>query len=359
MKSKQLSSKPRSFRPPALERAEQTVARALFRLPARLQFLLSGRKQVALDGVALDPNMQLMLALTREHGKQRSLSAESVAKARSLVRANALRFAGRAPCVGEVRELEFDGPAGVLRARHYVPAGNGAPQPLVVFFHGGGFALCDLDTHDLPCRELCVRAGVHVLSVEYRLAPEHPYPAAVEDALAAFRFAQAHASELGADPDAIAVAGDSAGGNLSAVVAQRTRHDRPPRLQVLIYPNTDVDRSRPSRTLFGRGFMLTAADIDWFDGHYSGGVPREPGYAPLTAADFSGLCPAVIVTCGFDPLRDEGEAYARALQAAGNRVDFWREAGLVHGFLHMSPVSPSAEQAMARLAAAVRAGLIA
>ena len=343
-----------------LERAELAFVRGLLRLPPAVQLLLSGRRQIVIDGQALDPNMQLLLTLSGEAWRGSALRAPTVELARRRLRDDAVRYAGQAPRVRAVRELEIAGAAGPLRARHYLPPQTDQPEPLLVFFHGGGFLLGDLDTHDWPCRALCNDARVHVLSVEYRLAPEHPYPAAVDDALAAFRFAQAQAAQLGADPTRIAVGGDSAGGNLAAVVAQQTRADRPPCLQLLMYPVTDLDRQRPSRRLFGDGFFLSSKDMDWFDDQYGGQRRDDPSRAPLAAADFAGLCPALVVTCGFDPLRDEGELYAQALERAGNRVQAWREPGMLHGFLNMAAMSGSAQVALdrltERLASALRDG---
>jgi len=226
----------------------------------------------------------------------------------------------------------------------------------LVFLHGGGFALGDLDTHEYPCRVLCRDANVHVLSVAYRLAPEHPYPAAVEDTLAALRYGQAHAAELGADPARVALGGDSAGGKLTVIVAQQTRADHPPVAQLLIYPTVDLGMHWPSRAHFARGYYLTLEDIDWFELQYSGKAdPDDPGHSPLRAADLANLPPALLVTCGFDPLRDEGEAYAEALKKAGNQVTTWREPGLLHGFLHMAQVSPTASRALSRIAIELRA----
>jgi acetyl esterase len=169
------------------------------------------------------------------------------------------------------------------------------------------------------------------------------------------RFAQCEAGVLGADPNAVAIGGDSAGGQLSAVIAQRTRADRPPRAQLLLYPSLDIGHEEwPSHALFERGFVLTRADIAWFNQAYTGGQRdrNDPGLSPLRAADLSGLCPAIIVTCGFDPLRDEGEAYAKALEKAGTSVVWWREAGLLHGFANMTGFSPVSAQATERVAAA-------
>ncbi len=227
-------------------------------------------------------------------------------------------------------------------ARHYAPAG--APQPLLVYYHGGGFVAGDLDTHDGLCRRICRDADMHVLSVDYRLAPEHPFPAAVDDAMAAFRWAYAHAAALGAMPGKVAVGGDSAGGNLAAVVGQMTAAAGGPApcAQILLYPPTDRTTTRPSLELFGDGFFLTRADIDWYHLQYTGSTIAQPDPAqnPLCAKDFSGLPPALVVTAGFDPLRDEGEAYADALRQAGVPVILKRFDGLLHGFCSMADHQP-------------------
>ena len=230
--------------------------------------------------------------------------------------------------VASVRDLEIDGgDASVpLRARHYAPPEPGGPHPLLVFYHGGGFLYGDLDTHDGACRILCRHAGAHVLAVDYRLAPEHRFPAAVDDAYAALRWAFANAARLGADPDRIGVGGDSAGGNLAAVTSQLAARDGgpAPALQLLIYPATDMTTRHRSRELFREGFLLTDPEMDWYTDNYLGTARTDAGdprVSPLLAEDLSGLAPAFIVTAAFDPLRDEGEAYARALQAGGHPRD--------------------------------------
>ena len=228
-----------------------------------------------------------------------------------------------------------------------------------MFLHGGGFVFGDLDTHDAPCRILCRHGGMHVLAIDYRLAPENPFPAAVDDALAALRWAQTHAAELGADPARVGVGGDSAGANLSAVVAQLAAADggQTPVCQMLIYPA--VDRTRPylSLELFKEGFLLTRDSIDWFHIHYvgdSGAAKTDPRIGPLHAASLAGLAPALVVTAGFDPLRDEGEAYASALLAAGTTTVQRRFDSLVHGFFNMVGVSPSCRDAVIEIAGATR-----
>ena len=286
------------------------------------------------------------------------------AEVRARVHHEALMFSLVKTEVGGVRELQVDGAAGKLRARHYWPprAGASGKQPLLVFLHGGGFVICDLDTHDEACRILCRHAQIQVLSIAYRLAPEHPFPAAVDDALVAFRWAVEHAGELGADPDRVVVGGDSAGGNLSAVTSQLAAHNAgpTPALQLLIYPATDLTEARTaSGRLFGDGFFLTENDRQWSTRHYFAGTEADrsdPRASPALADDPSGLAPAIVVTAGFDPLRDEGEAYAEALRQAGTPAVSYRTPELIHGFINMTPV-PAARDAMLRLSEMVRASL--
>jgi acetyl esterase len=208
----------------------------------------------------------------------------------------------------------------------------------------------DLDTHDAVCRWLASAAGAGVLAVDYRRAPEDRFPAAVDDALAAFRAAVAQADALGADSARVAVAGDSAGGNLAAVVAQLATRDGGPRPagQLLIYPVTDLSRKHPSYRLFADGFFLTEREMDWYRAHYlpDDAAARDPRASPLLAEDLRGLPPAMVLTAGFDVLRDEGEAYARRLADAGVPVRLSRRPGLIHGFAHAAAVSRPAQAAM-------------
>jgi acetyl esterase len=268
--------------------------------------------------------------------------------------------------VGAVRALTIPGPAGPIPARHYRPEGGQAPPgrqqaPLLVFYHGGGWVVGDLDTHDGLCRLICRGAGIHVLSVDYRLAPEHPAPAGLEDGYAAFRWALEHAAELGAEPGRVAVGGDSAGGNLSAVVSQRARDDgTPPALQLLLYPATDLRGGTRSRALFAAGFFLTQKDMDFFQHQYltgSGLDANDPQISPLLADNLAGLPPAIVVTAGFDPLRDEGEQYAGAMRDAGTVVDLRRMDSLIHGFANMAPLGGGSAVAVAEIISAVRAHL--
>ena len=214
----------------------------------------------------------------------------------------------------------------------------------------------DLDTHDNQARSVARHGRAVVVSVDYRLAPEHPFPAAVDDAVAAARWAAAHLGELGGD-DRLGLAGDSAGGNLAAVVAQQLHADGTPvTAQFLIYPAVDSAGEYPSRVENAKGYFLEQPTMDWFYGHYAGGFddPADPRLSPLRAADLSGLAPALVVTAEFDPLRDEGEAYARALEDAGGPVTVRRYDGMIHGFFDLGPISPGAKAAVADAIAALR-----
>ncbi|WP_148611728.1 alpha/beta hydrolase [Nocardioides rubriscoriae] len=235
-------------------------------------------------------------------------------------------------------------------ARLYRPAGEG-PWPTLVFLHGGGFVIGDLDTHDQTCRRLCVEGGTAVLAIDYRLAPEHPYPAAVEDALAAVAWAADHLAELGGG-EVLAVGGDSAGGNLSAVVAQVLRDQVD--AQVLLYPATHMAGDYPSRTDNGEGYFLDMATMTWFAAHYLGDDVDldDVRHSPILG-DLAGAPRALVVTAEYDPLRDEGEAYADQLEAAGVPVERVRYDGLVHGFIDMGIMSPAAGAALEDVAARV------
>ncbi|MEO9324237.1 alpha/beta hydrolase [Nocardioides sp. C4-1] len=249
--------------------------------------------------------------------------------------------------VGSVTDLEVAG----RPARLYRPEGD-EPVPTLVYLHGGGFVIGDLDTHDQTCRTLCREAETAVLAVDYRLAPEAPFPAAVDDALAAVRWAAEHRDDLGGG-ERLGVAGDSAGGNLAAVAAQHL-----PDLvdaQVLLYPATHMAGDYPSRVENAEGYFLDLATMVWFAGHYlgEGADLADPRHSPLLG-DVAGVAPALVVTAEFDPLRDEGEAYAERLRDAGVAVETVRYDGLVHGFIDMGPMSPAAAAALLDVARRTR-----
>ena len=337
------------------ESLQRHALRLLLRLPKGVQIWLTRKPSLRLDGDTLHPELQLILHLRDAVGTPRLCEGEPKAT-RARLRREAFVFAGARVPVGHVADLQIAG----LSLRHYAPAANGGPRPLLVFFHGGGFVLCDLDTHDTACRRLCRRANIHVLSVNYRLAPEFPFPAAIEDACAALSWAMGNANSLGADPCRVAVGGDSAGANLAAVACQqRASQGAPaPALQLLLYPATDRTGSYSSLSLFGDGFLLTTRDIEWFQGLYAAGQDLgDPRISPLRARDLSGLPPAIVVTAAFDPLRDEGESYAAALERAGTRVVLMRMRGLTHGFLNLVDTSAACRTALDEVTDALKVQL--
>jgi acetyl esterase len=264
--------------------------------------------------------------------------------------------------VDKVENRTIPGPDGPIPVRIYTPTGSG-PHPLLVFFHGGGFVICSLDSHDGLCRALANEAACVVMSVDYRLAPEAKFPAAPEDCYAATCWAVAHAGEIGADPARVAIGGDSAGGNLTAVTALMARDRGGPALacQLLIYPVTDYAFDTGSYTENAEGYMLTRAAMRWFWGHYldSESDGTNPLASPLRATDLSDLPPAFVITAEFDPLRDEGEAYAARLREAGVSVELVRHDGMFHGFVSMFAILDQGKQALANASQQLRSAFAA
>jgi acetyl esterase len=297
----------------------------------------------------VDPQIAGLLAFLAASGAP-PMHEGTPAQAREAFRALAVggRPAEAVVPVGSVEERTLPGPVGDLAARVYRPETDGA-LPTVVLFHGGGWVIGDLDTHDNMARSICRDCDAVVVSVDYRLAPEAPFPAAVEDAVAATRWAGEHLAELGGS-ETLAVAGDSAGGNLAAVVAQQLRDSSGPALaaQLLVYPATDVLGDYPSRQENAEGYFLDVPAMEWFMRHYAAGHSdlADPRLSPLQAPSLAGLPPAVVVTAEFDPLRDEGAAYATALSAAGVHVDYREFDGMIHGFIDMGPHSTAAQKAV-------------
>jgi acetyl esterase len=262
--------------------------------------------------------------------------------------------------IAAVEDRKIPGPAGALPVRIYRPEGE-APFPALVYFHGGGWVIGSLETHDGACRDLANRVGCVVVSVDYRLAPEARYPAAAEDCYAATKWVAENALALGLDARRIGIGGDSAGGNLSAVVALMARDRKGPALrhQLLIYPVTDADFTRASYRENAEGYLLTTKAMEWFWNHYVPEAARraEAFAAPLRAKDLSGLPPAFVLTAEYDPLRDEGEAYAKRLQQAGVATRLQRYDGAIHGFFAMGLLSEVARRAVDDAAAEVRKAL--
>ena len=328
------------------ERALRLGALAVGRLPAVAQRALAGGRAVRVDGQTLDPATQAVLALDPSPDPA-GLIRTAPALARARYRRQVALGAGRPTPVGAVRDVAVAGADGPLQSRLYAPDGLDRP-PLTVYLHGGGFVEGDLETHDGWCRLLCRQAGHAVLAVAYRRAPEHPFPAAYDDALAAFAWAHAEADRLGADASRLAVAGDSAGGTLAAGVALAAGVR--PVAQLLLYPATDAAGTYPSRTAFDGYFLRETTRRAYLDTYLQGGDAADPRVSPLRAGALAGAAPALVVTAGFDTLRDEGEAYARALGAAGVPVELYRQAALPHGFVHLVDVSRAARRASVAVA---------
>jgi acetyl esterase len=312
---------------------------------------LARARSKPVDGRTLHPEFAAMLALN-DLARRSDLTMLDPVEARAQMATDLGAVDLPGPDT-EWRDLRIPSAAGEIPARLYMPEGLAAPSPGIVYLHGGGWVTCDVATHDAFCRRLSHGARCRMLSVEYRLAPEHPFPAAVDDAITASRFALANASELGMDPSRVGVGGDSAGGNLSAVVALGLRGDAlRPALQVLIYPAVDLRCVTPSYDAFAERYFLTRRLVDWFVRHYAGGGDvRDPRISPLLDPHTSEV-PALVYTAGFDVLRDEGRAYAERLKNAGTRVAYREFSDAMHGFVCMSALTPAID-ALSEIAADV------
>ena len=308
----------------------------------------------------LHPDARALLDLIEERGLPATHTLSPV-EARAFYRDRRSFTQPPAPDVGAVRDAHCEGPHGRIPLRIYRPIGAGAAPasgpalPALVYFHGGGWTIGDLDTHDVLCRQLCNGSGAVVVAVDYRMGPEHRFPAAVDDCFAATRWVRHAAHELGVDTARLAVGGDSAGGNLAAVVAilARDSGELPIAWQLLIYPATDMRCRHASHTTNGRGYLLTTETISYYHGHYVADPAHDLDWraSPLLHADLSKLPPALLLTAGFDPLRDEGLEYADRLVAAGNRATYVCYERQIHGFITMGKVIDEANSAVAFCAA--------
>jgi len=312
--------------------------------------------------MALDPQVMAVLELVAKANRP-AYNTLSPKEARQLFVETRPASTPTPPEIGSVRNVSAEGPHGLIPLRVYRPAGvaDATRLPACVFFHGGGWVIGDVNTHDVLCRQITAASSVSVVSVDYRLAPEHKFPAAADDAWAATTWLVAHAGELGIDAGRLAVAGDSAGGNLAAVVALMARDAGGPAIkqQVLIYPVTDVMRETRTYADFADGYLLTRDSMRWFIAHYlkTSDDARDWRVSPLRAPSLANLPPALIVTAGFDPLRDEGEQLAGRLRDAGNLVDYICYGGMIHGFIGMGKLIDTAGRAIDHIGGALRQAL--
>ncbi len=300
--------------------------------------------------VPLDPAIKMVLDQLASAGGP-ALNEVSPDEARLMMKTLST-IEGEPEAVGRVEDRAIAG----VPVRVYGAASGSSPQPILVWYHGGGWVIGDLDTTDGVARKLSNRADAVVVSVDYRLAPEAPSPAATDDCWAVLEWVAANGAELGGDPSRIAVGGDSAGGNLSALMAIKARDAGIPlRLQLLVYPAVDLTMSFPSIDENGEGYLLTKDSMVWFTNHYLAGAdPKDPALSPYFVDDVSGVTAAYIITAEFDPLRDEGEAYGERLKDAGVAVDVKRYDGMIHGFYGLGIVTPVADQAIDASGAALR-----
>jgi acetyl esterase/lipase len=291
----------------------------------------------------LDPALKAMLDQLVEAGGP-TLREAGVEQGRQMLQTMAM-LEGEPAEVARVEDVTIDGN---ISARVYA-AREGTSLPILVWYHGGGFVIGDLETADRTCRKLAVGTGALVVSIDYRLAPEDPFPAGADDCFTALRWVVDHAADIGGDASRIAVGGDSAGGNMAAVTAMQARDEGVPlRYQLLVYPVTDCTMSSSSYEENAEGYLLTRDSMDWFIGHYlcGGAEAKDPRVSPLYADDVRGAAPALVITAEFDPLRDEGEAYAERLRDAGVDVELRRFDGQVHGFFGLGSITPVANEAI-------------
>ncbi|MFB2595347.1 alpha/beta hydrolase [Paracoccus sp. p4-l81] len=329
----------------------RTALRAMTRLPGALVARLAGTP-VQVDGQRLDPLVQLLLRASGQ-AEDRIGSVDEL-RADFDRQGDWLAPQPQRPVARS--DLTLPGGAGPRPVRRYRP--QGISQGAVLFLHGGGYVGGSIASHDAVCAALADRAGAQVFALDYRLAPDHPFPAAPQDAIAAFRALVQRAPDFGIDPRRIAVAGDSAGGALAAIVAQACRADAvPPRFQMLWVPWVDLAGRYPSDDLFGTGFFLTSERLGWYRDHYLAGADAaDPLASPITG-DVAGVCPAAVMVAAFDPLRDQGRAYAARLKAAGVPVDLRVVAGVPHIMLNAAGHIPAAAPAMDDAAALIRQAL--
>jgi acetyl esterase/lipase len=343
---------------PASAATQRFIARKLLGLPAAILRLMSGGGVVYQGGRTLDPRIQFLAARAKAAAPLQMLSPP---EARTASDAGLALVAGEPEPGVRVEALTVEGPAGPIPARAYRPDNQSPDAPLMIYAHMGGGVIGGLDTCHTFCTILAACARAPVLSIDYRLAPEHRFPAGLEDTMAALRWGRANAERFGAPAGAVAIGGDSMGGGFAAAICQMLRQagEPQPALQLLIYPWVDVACESASMTIYGESYPLNRALLDWFAAHYLGPAdhPSDPRLSPLAAPDLTGLAPAIVVTAGFDPLVDQGEAYARRLKAAGVPVAYRCYDSLSHGFTAFTGAVPCADVACREIAGLVREGL--
>ena len=311
--------------------------------------------------MSLDPDAERLLEMIRASGRP-AIQSLSPQEAREVYRASRKALTPDPPDVAQVDDLVAPGPGGAIPLRMYRGLGSSGKLPVLVFFHGGGFCIGDLDTHDYVCRYIANRAGCAVISVGYRLAPEHKFPAAVDDCVAAVSWAGEQAQMLEIDRGRFAVGGDSAGGNLSAVMSHMARDGDllPICFQMLLYPSVEMSMRHPSYRLDFSRLPLSLETVRYFHGHYLRDERDQADWraSPLRAATFRGLAPAFILTAGYDPLRDEGAEYARMLEENDVPTTFVHMSDQMHGFLTMGRIVPAADMGLELAATALRRAFV-
>lgn len=343
-------------------RLENTLFKRVMRLPDRWLYRLGGGEAEVRDDRTLDAQMQLIAFADRQMRPLHTYPVREMRERYEYVSKMMGPFE-QAPVFTTRRLIALDSEAGgkrQLEVHLYCPERGPFPKPVLVYYHGGGWCMGSPQSHSAFCKHIAAEADMIVVNVDYRLAPEHPFPLPAEDAIDAYRWVRENAAQMAGREDCILVAGDSAGGNLAAVVCQQalTRGFPAPQGQVLIYPATDLRQSHDSYLVMGKGYVLTDDWMDWFISHYLGDTAKAalPLASPLlgTADDLKGVAPALIFTCGFDVLRDEGEAYAKALLAQQVPVKHHEFPQLLHGFCGMMGVSMQARAASDEVCAQIR-----
>jgi acetyl esterase/lipase len=335
--------------------AARAALKAALAMPAPMLRAMSGGAPVEIAGRTLDPRLQFIAHQAKDGPSMISMSP---AEARDASSGGLAMVSGQPEEGVRWEELRCDLSHGVAPARAYRPERQDPDAPLLVYLHMGGGVIGDLETHHAFCTMIASIARCAVLSIDYRLAPEHRFPAGVDDSLQAVRWGRNNAARFGAPAGRVAVAGDSMGGNFAAVICQdlRAAGEPQPDLQVLIYPAVDAKSQTQSMTVFGDAYPLTSAMMDWFMEHYmaEGQSPDDPRLSPIKADDLSGLAPAIVITAGFDPLTDQGEVYAHRLKVAGVPVLHRRYDSLCHGFTAMTGAIPAADTASREIAGLIR-----